>query len=395
MRLGHADLRYRRMPELVALDLDGGRPFVDALVQVWERGDAVAVLDRRLPAPAAAELMAALRPSSIIDSGGERKLAGGMGVEVGDALVVATSGSLGKRRAAVLTHRAVAASARATSRAAGVDPIAHSWLCCLPLTHIGGLSVVTRSLLTATPVTVLPGFDASVVETLGRRHKATHVSLVPTALGRLDPSVFTKIVLGGAAPPSGLPENVVTTYGMTETGSGVVYDGVALEGVEVAFGSGGPGGGGEGEILLRCPMQLRAYRDGTDRTVAGPDGRGGWLATGDAGRLDEGGRLVVDGRLAEVVVTGAEKVWPASVEAVLATHPKVAEVAVWKRPDREWGERVVAWVVATDGADPPTLDELAGLAGDRLAPWAAPKELVLVATLPRTASGKVRRTALG
>ena len=382
------------MPELVALDLDGGPPFVDALVRVWERGDAVAVLDRRLPAPAAAELMAALRPGTVIDSAGERRVGGGIGVEAGDALVVATSGSVGTRRAAVLTHAAVAASARATSQAAGVDPARHSWLCCLPLSHIGGLSVVTRSVLTATRVEVLASFDASVVESIGRRGRATHVSLVPTALGRLDPSVFEKIVLGGAAPPEALPPNVVTTYGMTETGSGVVYDGVALDGVEVAIGSGGDDGGAEGEILLRCPMQLRAYRDGGDPTVVGPDRRGGWLATGDGGHLDGAGRLVIDGRLAEVVVTGAEKVWPNSVEAVLATQPKVAQVAVWKRPDPEWGERVVAWVVATDPAHPPTLDELADLVGDRLARWAAPKELVLVDVLPRTASGKVRRTAL-
>jgi O-succinylbenzoic acid--CoA ligase len=174
----------------------------------------------------------------------------------------------------------------------------------------------------------------------------------------------------------------------------VVYDGLALEGVEVAFDSGEDGGAGEGEILLRCPMQLRAYRDGSVPTVAGPDRRGGWLATGDAGHLDEAGRLVVHGRLAEVVVTGAEKVWPSSVEAVLASHPRVTEVAVWKRPDPEWGERVVAWVVPTDRADPPTLDELADLVGGRLARWAAPKELVLVDALPRTASGKVRRTEL-
>ena len=190
-----------------------------------------------------------------------------------------------------------------------------------------------------------------------------------------------------------LPGNVVTTYGMTETGSGVVYDGRPIEGVEVAISSGADGGS-DGEILLRCPMQLRSYRDGSVPTVAGPDRRGGWLATGDAGHLDEAGRLVVHGRLAEVVVTGAEKVWPTSVEAVLASHQGVAEVAVWKRPDPEWGERVVAWVVATDPAHPPTLDELADLVGDRLARWAAPKELVLVDVLPRTASGKVRRTAL-
>ena len=382
------------MPQLVALDLEGTQRFVDTLTQVWERGDAVAVLDRRLPAPAAAELMATLRPNAIIDAHGERQLADGVGVEVGDALVVATSGSLGNRRAAVLTHHALAASARASSQAAGVDPARHTWLCCLPLAHIGGLSVVTRSVLTATPVVVLAGFDASVVEALGRRGKVTHVSLVPTALARLDPGVFTKILLGGAAAPEGLAPNVVTTYGMTETGSGVVYDGVALEGVEISFGQGDANGGAPGEILIRCPMQLRAYRDGSDPTVAGPDGRGGWLATGDAGHLDGHGRLVVDGRLAEVVITGAEKVWPNSVEAVLAAHRKIAQVAVWKRPDPEWGERVVAWVVAVDETDPPTLQDLGGLVAERLAPWAAPKELVLVDALPRTASGKVRRTAL-
>ncbi len=382
------------MPDLVALDLVGGRAFVDALARIWDRGDAATVLDRRLPLPAAAELMAVLRPNAVIDASGERRVAGGLGVEAGDALVVATSGSLGRRKAAVLTHQAVAASARATSNAARVDPSRHRWLCCLPLAHIGGLSVVTRSMLTATEVVVLAGFDASVVEGIGRSGRASHVSLVPTALGRLDPSVFATIVLGGAAPPSALPPNVMTTYGMTETGSGVVYDGRPIEGVEIAFGTGRQDEGESGEILLRCPMQLRAYRDASDPTIPGPDGTGGWLATGDAGRLDDDGRLVVEGRMAEVVVTGAEKVWPNSVEAVLGAHRKVCEVAVWKRPDPEWGERVVAWVVPADPADPPTLAELAELAGATLAPWAAPKELVLTDGLPRTASGKVRRAAL-
>lgn len=365
---------------------------MDALVQVWERGDAVAVLDRRLPPPAAAELLGALRPTSVLDASGERPVTGGAEVEPGDALVAATSGSSGTRKAAVLTHAAVAASARATTEVAGVDPSRHHWLGCLPLTHIGGLSVVMRAVLTATPLTVLPAFDASVVESLGRRGRATHVSLVLTAMRRIDTSVFTKIVLGGAAPPEVLPDNVVTTYGMTETGSGVVYDGVPLPGVEVAIST-GTDGGAAGEILLRSPMQLRAYRDGSVPTVAGPDGKGGWLATGDGGRFEDG-RLAVDGRLAEVVVTGAEKVWPNAVEGVLNAHPKVAEVAVWKRPDPEWGERVVAWVVPRDPADPPSLDELAALTGERLARWAAPKELVLVEALPRTASGKVRRAGL-
>ncbi len=382
------------MPELVALDLPAGRGFVDALRAVWDTGDAAAPLDPRLPPPAARSLLEALAPTRVVGPDGTiTRIAGGRPVEAGDALVVATSGSTGTPRGVVLTHAAVAASAAATSRRLGVDPHRHRWLACLPLAHIGGLSVVTRSVLTGTPVTVLPAFDAEEVERLGRTGEATHVSLVATALRRLDPSPFAAVLLGGAPPPGGLPPNVVTTYGMTETGSGVVYDGHPLEGVEVAIGTGEPGTGAPGEILVRCPMLLRIYRDGADPRVAGPDGAGGWLPTGDGGRLVDG-VLEVDGRLADVVVTGGEKVWPPAVEQVLATHPAVAEAAVWKRPDPEWGERVVAWVVPADPASPPTLAELAELAASAVSPWAAPKELQLVTSLPRTSSGKVRRSAL-
>jgi O-succinylbenzoic acid--CoA ligase len=181
---------------------------------------------------------------------------------------------------------------------------------------------------------------------------------------------------------------------MTETGSGVVYDGRPLDGVDIAIGTGRPGEGGAGEILLRGPMLLRCYRDGVDPRLAGPDGHGGWLPTGDAGRLGPDGALLVDGRMAELIVTGGEKVWPAAVERVIATHPLVADVAVWKRADPEWGERVVAWLVPNRGDDPPTLTAVVDLVRSHMAPWAAPKEVVVVADLPRTASGKVRRAAL-
>jgi acyl-CoA synthetase (AMP-forming)/AMP-acid ligase II len=150
-------------------------------------------------------------------------------------------------------------------------------------------------------------------------------------------------------------------------------------------------GAGE-EILIRAPMLLRCYRGGDNGRVVGPDGAADWFATGDAGRLAADGKLVVSGRIDDVITTGAEKVWPDVVERILAEHPGVAEVAVWKRPDPEWGERVVAWVVPTD--DGPPLDELRQMVTDGLAPWAAPKELVLVDTLPRTAAGKIRRRAL-
>ena len=144
--------------------------------------------------------------------------------------------------------------------------------------------------------------------------------------------------------------------------------------------------------MIRGPMLLRCYRGGDDGRVVGPDGAPDWFATGDAGRLDANGKLVVSGRIADVITTGAEKVWPDAVERILMTHPGVAEVAVWKRPDPEWGERVVAWVVAVD--DVPSLDELRQMVADGIAPWAAPKELVLVVDLPRTAGGKVRRREL-
>jgi acyl-CoA synthetase (AMP-forming)/AMP-acid ligase II len=139
-------------------------------------------------------------------------------------------------------------------------------------------------------------------------------------------------------------------------------------------------------------MLFRCYRDGSDGRVEGPDRDRTWYATGDFGRLDDVGALSVSGRIDDVITTGAEKVWPDMVERVLVAHPDVAEVAVWKRSDPEWGERVVAWVVPTDKA--PSLEELRRMVAETIAPWAAPKELVIVDDLPRTAAGKVRRREL-
>jgi len=387
------------VPELVALDLPAGPDFVSALQAVWDAGDAVAPLDPRLPRAAREAVLAALRPANVMSPDGERHaLAGGLPVEDGDAIVIATSGSSGEPKGVVLTHDALLASARATSERLGIDPGRHRWLSCLPLAHVGGLSVITRALLTDTELIVLPGFDAATVETLGRSGEVTHVSLVAAALLRIDPAVFTGILLGGSRPPQLRPDNVVVTYGMTETGSGVVYDGVPLDEVEVAIahfdseGSESKDASDEGEILLRAPMLMRAYRDGRSGRVVGPDGSRTWFATGDAGSFTEDGTLSVAGRLAEVITTGGEKVWPDAVERVIATHHNVAEVAVWKRADPDWGERVVAWVVPT--GSPPPAEELKELVAGTIAPWAAPKEVVLVEELPRTASGKVRRADL-
>ncbi|HVB93749.1 MAG TPA: fatty acid--CoA ligase family protein [Acidimicrobiales bacterium] len=374
------------MPDVVAVDLPAGQAFVDALQQAWARGDAVLPVDQRLPRPAVDRLLDALRPTTVVDRDGSHPRTDGLPVADGDALVVATSGTAGEPKGVVLTHAAVEASALASSRRLAVDPAVDRWLACLPLAHIGGLSVLTRAIATGTPYTLLERFDADAVAREARAG-ATRVSLVATALRRADTRGYRTVLLGGAAPPQELPDNVVTTYGMTETGSGVVYDGVPLDGVELRIGDGALAA--DGEVLVRGPMLMRAYRDGTDPRLPG-----GWLPTGDAGSLDEHGTLSVFGRTAEVIVTGAEKVWPSAVETVLARHPGVAEVAVWKRPDPEWGERVVAWVVPADVSEPPALESLRATVAEQIAPWAAPKELVLVAILPRTSSGKVQRSRL-
>jgi len=293
-------------------------------------------------------------------------------VDDGDALVVATSGSTGTPKGVVLTHDAIAASAEATSRRLEVTADDH-WLACLPLSHVGGLSVVTRALHTGTQLTVLPGFDAVAVTEVG----ASLVSLVATALKRIDPSIFRCIVLGGSRPPADRPSNTVTTYGMTETGSGVVYDGVPLDGVEVRID-------GDAEVWLRGPMLLRGYRDGTR-----PFDADGWLPTGDLGRWLDDGRLHVDGRRGDLIITGGENVWPEAVEAVLSTHPAVAEAMVRGVADDEWGQVVEAVIVPVGAA--PTLDEIRAYVKDTQPAFMAPRSIRIVDALPRTALGKLQR----
>ena len=345
---------------LVALDQPGGPEFVDALRRIWDTGDAAFPVDQRLPAAARATVGNAM----------------GVGDDVhdGDALVVATSGSSGAPKGVVLTHDAIAASAEATSRRLDVTSDDH-WLACLPLSHVGGLSVVTRALHTGTRLTVLPGFDAGAVTDLG----ATLVSLVATALRRIDPAIFRTIVLGGSRPPVDRPPNTITTYGLTETGSGVVYDGVPLDGVEVRIDGGA-------EVWLRGPMLMRCYRDGSR-----PFDADGWLPTGDLGRWLDGGRLHIDGRRGDLIITGGENVWPEAVEAILTSHPAVADAMVHGVDDDEWGQVVEAMIVPRGTA--PTLEMIRSYVKESHPAFLAPRSIRVVDALPRTALGKLRRHA--
>ena len=357
------------MPRLLAIAAPTGPRFVHELTEAWANGDAVLPVDPRLPIPAVRTLLAATRPAVLIDETGDHQLLDrAVPTEDGDALVVATSGTTGDPKGVVLTHDAVVASARVSSARLDVDPERDSWLAVLPVAHIGGLSVVTRALVTDTPLV----FEGD----------ATLVSVVPTQANRLDLTRFRVVLVGGSADWRARPANVVRTYGLTETGSGIAYDGRPLDGVEVRADA-------SGQLWVRGPMLLRAYRDGND-----PKEADGWLPTGDSGRVGDDGLVEVDGRIGDVIVTGGEKVWPTPVEESLKTHPSVADAGVAGVPDPEWGARVVAWVVVRDGATSPSLAELVDHVRATLPRYAAPKTLHITDHLPRTPLGKLQRHLL-
>jgi o-succinylbenzoate---CoA ligase len=369
-----------------------------AIIQAWEAGRAVLPLDPAAPAPATRRLLDVSRPTHLVDADGRRRLPGGRPVAAEVAAVVATSGTAGTPKAVELTAAGLRAASLATSAALGAGP-GDRWLACVPLHGVAGLAIVARSWHTGVPLTVQDGFDEALVEEAAG-HGATLVSLVPTMLRRLlaagsDLRAFRRILLGGGPVPpdlltrtAELELGVVTTYGLTETCGGVVHNGHPLDRVTLAVG----GPGDEGEIRIRGPMVMRGYHD--DQAATDAALRGGWLHTGDQGRLAPNGRMLLLGRRDDLIISGGVNVHPVEVERVLAGHPGVHDVAVAGAPDPEWGQRVVAFVVPAQPADPPSLDQLRGFVRQRLAAAEAPRELVLVAELPRSPSGKLLRRRL-
>jgi O-succinylbenzoic acid--CoA ligase len=293
--------------------------------------------------------------------------------------VIYTSGTTGRARAVPLTYGNHLASARASAAVLGVEP-GDRWLSPLPVFHVGGLAVLLRSAIYGTTAVLGSDFDDGI----------TLASLVPTQLARLRDSGFDPppglraVLLGGGPAPgpllmwawgAGVP--VRLTYGMTEASSQIATAdpgsrlAVPLPGVELRIGS-------DAEILVRGPM-----------VSEGALAADGWLHTGDRGSLDSQGRLNVEGRLKNLIVTGGENVAAEEVERVLLDHPAVADAAVIGVPDPEWGEAVTAFVVLREAAP-----DLESHAREHLAPFKVPKRIEQVPGLPRNAAGKLLRAEL-
>jgi O-succinylbenzoic acid--CoA ligase len=383
----------------VALMLPGGADFVVALHACLLAEHPVVPIDLRLSEEertarrAGAELVIDAPLLGEVPRAGDKLFAGMPSVDLGgrdDAplAVMHTSGTTAAPKPVVLSRGNFHASALGSAVALGLDP-AERWLCPMPLTHVGGLSIPVRSVIYGTTVVLHGRFDADSVlrELMDPGRRITLVSLVPTTLTRLldagleRPPAMRWALLGGGpiapallerAAAAGVP--VAPTYGMTEACSQIATFGWPLPGVEVALA--------DGEILVRGPIVAQ--------DALAEDG---WLHTGDLGRFDRRGRLQIVGRRADTIVTGGENVAPAEVEAVLLEHPDVADAGVHARPDDEWGEAVVALVVTRPGADP-TPEALREFCAARLARFKVPKTFAYAEALPRTASGKLLRRDL-
>ncbi len=381
----------------VAIALPPDEEFVIALHACLLAGAAAVPIDLRLSADEQALRMAGAEVvidaplpslSDLAGRPGRPKKGGEHGAEV-EAAVMHTSGTTAAPKPVVLARGNFLASALGSAVALGLDPD-ERWLCPMPLTHVGGLSIPLRSAIYATTAVLRGHFDAEAVlnDLMNPARRITLVSLVPTMLARLldgglerPPTLRWALLGGGPIAPAlleraeraGVP--VAPTYGMTEAGSQIATFGWPLPGVDLRTAE-------DGEVLVGGPI-----------VSAGALSNDGWLHTGDLGRFDDRARLEIIGRKSDTIVSGGENVAPAEVEAVLLEHPAVADAAVHPRPDPEWGEAVVATVVLRDGLEAAP-DELRAHCATRLAGFKVPKMIAFAAELPRTQSGKLLRRQL-
>jgi O-succinylbenzoic acid--CoA ligase len=333
--------------------------------------------------------------------------------------VLFTSGTSGRAKGAVLPVASFEASARASALHLGAPP-GERWLACLPLHHVGGLSILLRSLVTGSTAVLHERFDAFAVSRALDRSRVTGVSLVPTLLARLldargprpAPAALRCLLLGGGPAPLALLERardlhfpVSPTYGLTEACSQVATrrpgdrEGPLDAGLEPLPGTAlrivreddsDAATGEPGEILVRSATLMRGYLGRPEESAHAL--RGGWLHTGDVGVLDARGRLRVLDRRSDLLVSGGENVYPAEVEAALLEHPAVREAGVAGVPDPEYGRRPAAWLVVE--GEPPAPEALRAFCRERLAAYKVPVRFAFVQALPRSASGKLLRREL-
>jgi o-succinylbenzoate---CoA ligase len=377
----------------------GAGRLLDALAAALDgSGPAILPLDPGLPSARVTDLLHAFTPATVETLDAEirwrpndsRPAAPRTGADLpdGTAVVIATSGSTGEPKGVQLSADALLASARASLDRIGARP-GTRWLCPLPTSHIAGLGVLVRSVVSGTAPVVVDRLDPT------QRNLAAfgceYVSLVPAQLRRmLDAgaglSAFGAILLGGAAIPSGVMTGaraagarVITTYGMSETCGGCVYNGVPLDHVKVRTGP-------AGRIQISGPVLFSGYRNRPDLTEQALGD--GWFTTSDLGEVNEAGHLSVQGRADEMINTGGHKVAPSEVAAILETVPSVREAAVFGEPDSHYGQRVTAVVVPARFSAPPGLEELRAAVRRKLPAYAAPRALLIVRTMPLLPSGK-------
>jgi o-succinylbenzoate---CoA ligase len=416
MRIAYADLESeaaaaaRRLASkgvrpgaAVTLEMPAGVEYVVLLHALMKLGAVAVPLDPRLAAPEREAQIASVNPALELTGTGQVTgdeadipLLGEHDLDTVHCRIL-TSGTSGAGRSVGLTYGNHLWSAVGSGFRIGVDP-ADRWLCCLPLHHVGGLSILLRAVIYGTGAIVHDGFDVDAVARSLDLDSVSVVSLVPTQLVRLleagvDVSGPRAILLGGGPIPVDVVEEaaargatVVPTYGLTEAASQVT----TVEPQEVLRR---PGSAGRPLLTTRLRIQDGEILVQGPTVAPGRADEDGWLHTGDLGRIDEDGFLYVADRLGDMIVTGGENVVPAEVEEVLLRHPSVADAAAVGRSDPEWQEAVSAVVVLRDGAST-SEQELRDHCAAQLANFKVPKRFEFVGELPRTASGKLLRREL-